>query len=123
MHFRDSGIIYGPFWGSFAVVDELRYCTVHLSFISTQSNKNVTKTNQSIIKRNKGNQSGVQRGHQGGPRGFHHCIKKQDERLFQQMVMNIYRWDSKDSPHQKHFKTPDVAGPQLICYGRDVTWL
>ena len=25
--------------------------------------------------------------------------------------MNIYRWDSKDSPHQKCFKTPDVADP------------
>ena len=73
MHFRDSGIIYGPFWGSFAVVDELRYCTVHLSFISTH-NQTIKK---SIIKGNKGNQSGVQRGHQGGPRGFH-CIKKQD---------------------------------------------
>ena len=36
--------------------------------------------------------------------------------------MKIYRWDSKDSPHQKHFKTPDVAD-QLICYGRDVTYL
>ena len=119
MHFRDSGIIYGPFWGSFAVVDELWYCTVHLSFISTHNQT----IKESIIKGNKGNQSGVQRGHQGGPRGFHHCIKKQDERLFQQMVMNIYRWDSKDSPHQKHFKTPDIAGPQLICYGRDVTCL
>lgn len=73
MHFRDSGIIYGPFWGLFAVVDELRYCTVHLSFISTH-NQTIKK---SIIKGNKGNQSGVQRGHQGGPRGFH-CIKKQD---------------------------------------------
>ena len=64
MHFRDSGIIYGPFWGSFAVVDELRYCTVHLSFMSTHNQT----IKESIIKWNKGNQSGVQRGHQGGPR-------------------------------------------------------
>ena len=71
MHFLDSGIIYGPFWGSFAVVDELRYCTVHLSFISTH-NQTIKK---SIIKGNKGNQSGVQRGHQGGPLWFH-CMKK-----------------------------------------------
>ena len=38
------------------------------------------------------------------------------------MAMNIYRWDSKDSPHQNFFKTPDVAD-QLICYGREVTCL
>ena len=24
------------------------------------------------------------------------------------MAMNIYRWDSKDSSHQKHFKTPKL---------------
>ena len=48
MHFRDSGIIYGPFWGSFAVVDELRYCTVHLGFISTH---NQTKMLQKLINR------------------------------------------------------------------------
>ena len=48
MHFRDSGIIYGPFWGSFAVVDELRHCTVHLSFILTH---NQTKMLQKLINR------------------------------------------------------------------------
>ena len=34
------------------------------------------------MKRNKGNQFGVQRGHQGGPRGFHHCIKKTRREAF-----------------------------------------
>ena len=46
MHFRDSGIIYGPFWGSFSVGDQLRHCTVHLSFISIH-NQTIKK---SIIK-------------------------------------------------------------------------
>ena len=48
MHFWDSGIVCGPFWGSFAVGDQLRYCTVHLSFISTH---NQAKRLQKLINR------------------------------------------------------------------------